>query len=89
MGPHILESGKKIRSMVLAFTLGWTEDLTRVNGLRTIWKALASILGAMAGTTKANTLTIRSMGMVYIVGKTQENTQAIGKMENNMDLVNT
>ena len=89
MDPLIAETGLKIKSTELASTLGLMVDPTRENGLRTIWKGSVCTLGAMAGTTKANISTTRSMVTGCIAGKTQGNILGTGRMESNMASVNT
>jgi hypothetical protein len=40
--------------------------------------------GQMVAVTKANTMKIKSMGLVYIHGRTADNTLVNGKMGSNM-----
>lgn len=47
--------------------------------------ARVSILGAMEGSTKENTIWIKSMVMVYTIGPMGESMKGTGQMESNME----
>ena len=77
----------RIRSLELEFTLGWMEDVTRVNGSTTIWRAWVSTFGTMEGCIKANIRMIRNMASASILGQTGGAMRAIGIRVNSMALV--
>ena len=77
----------RIRSLGLEYTLGWMEDVTKVNGSTTIWRVWVSTFGTMEGCTKDNIRMIRNMVSVYILGQTGGAMRATGTRENSMALV--
>ena len=85
-GLFLQEIGKKIKFMELVFISGLTEEVTRVNGAKIIWRVSELTSGRMAVYILANTLMIRNRDMEYINGKTTANTQDIGLMESSMVL---
>lgn len=81
--------GVKIRFLVSESTLGLMVDVTKENGLTTIWKVWVSTSGMMAGCIKANTKMTKNMALVYIHGLTGGVMRATGIRESSMESVLT
>lgn len=56
-----------------------------MNGSIIIWTVLASTLGKMEESTRANTKTIKSMDLEYIFGQMAVSTREIGQRASSTD----
>ena len=83
MDQSILDNGLKTKSMVEAVMSGWTEEPTKVIGLKIIWMVLAPTPGQTVVSTQGNTTKTASMAKALIRGQTAANTKDNGKMAGN------
>ena len=78
------DNGKIIRSQALVSMSGSMAVAIKASGKIIIWTALESISGKTAVFIKENISKIKSMVMVYSIGKMEESMLATGPMVNSM-----
>jgi len=86
MEVNTLEIGEKIKLVVSEFIHGLMVDVTKVNGLKIIWKAWVTMFGMMDVSTTDNIKMIRNMGLECILGSMAAFMKDIGSEANNMVL---